>query len=72
MLESMLPLIIISLAFGLAAWLIFMWAVKTGQFDDIEGPKHRMLDDDDEVRREDGKDKKKDKEKTDTTGGDAK
>jgi len=25
-----------------------MWAVKSGQFDDIEGPKHRMLDDDDD------------------------
>ncbi|MBI5189168.1 MAG: cbb3-type cytochrome oxidase assembly protein CcoS [Nitrospirae bacterium] len=62
MLDSMVPLIIISLAFGLAAWLIFMWAVKTGQFDDIEGPKHRMLDDDDEVRRDGGGGKKEDKD----------
>lgn len=64
MLESMLPLIIISLCFGIAAWLIFMWAVKTGQFDDIEGPKHRMLDDDDEgpaARRATGDKKKGDK-----------
>lgn len=43
---SMTPLIIMSLSIGIAAWLIFMWAVKSGQFDDIEGPKHRMLEDD--------------------------
>jgi cbb3-type cytochrome oxidase maturation protein len=32
---------------GVAAWLLFMWAVKSGQFDDPEAPKYRMLDDDD-------------------------
>lgn len=31
---------------GVAGWLFFIWAVKSGQFKDIEGPKHRMLDDD--------------------------
>lgn len=33
---------------GVAAWLLFIWAVKSGQFDDPEAPKYRMLDDDDE------------------------
>jgi cbb3-type cytochrome oxidase maturation protein len=28
----------------------FLWAVKTGQFDDMEGPAHRILMDDDDVR----------------------
>ena len=33
---------------GIAAWFLFIWAVKSGQFDDPEAPKYRMLDDDDE------------------------
>ncbi|HXH04305.1 MAG TPA: cbb3-type cytochrome oxidase assembly protein CcoS [Candidatus Competibacteraceae bacterium] len=28
----------------------FIWAVKTGQFDDLEGPAHRILMDDDDPR----------------------
>lgn len=45
-------LIAISLALGIAAWLGFLWAVRSGQYDDPEGPKYRMLDDDDEPSRE--------------------
>jgi cbb3-type cytochrome oxidase maturation protein len=41
-------LIVLSLALGLIAWLSFVWSVKSGQYDDPEGPKYRMLDDDDE------------------------
>lgn len=48
MLQSTLILIILSLFVGAAVWLVFIWAVKKGEFDDIEGPKHRMLDDDDD------------------------
>lgn len=39
-------LIVVSLLLGLAAWLSFLWTVKSGQYDDPEGPKYRMLDDD--------------------------
>ncbi len=39
-------LILLSLALGVAAWLFFLWSVKSGQYDDPEGPKYRMLDDD--------------------------
>jgi len=39
-------LIILSLALGLAAWLLFVWSVRSGQYDDPEGPKYRMLEDD--------------------------
>lgn len=46
MLTSIIYLIILSAFLGLAAWLIFLWAVKKGQMDDIEAPKYRMLDDD--------------------------
>ena len=41
-------LIILTLALGVGAWLFFIWAIKSGQYDDPEGPKYRMLDDEDE------------------------
>lgn len=41
-------LVVLSLALGVGAWLFFIWSVKSGQYDDVEGPKHRMLDDDDD------------------------
>ncbi len=39
-------LIGLSLALGVAAWLFFVWTVRSGQYEDPEGPKYRMLDDD--------------------------
>lgn len=48
MLKSILVLIILSFFLGTGAWLFFIWAVKKGFFDDMEGPKYRMLEDDDE------------------------
>jgi cbb3-type cytochrome oxidase maturation protein len=45
-----LLLIAVSLTLGFAAWLLFLWAVKSDQYDDVERPKHRMLDDDPEDR----------------------
>jgi cbb3-type cytochrome oxidase maturation protein len=41
-------LIILSLCVGFGAWLVFIWAVKKGEFDDVEGPKYRMLDEEDD------------------------
>jgi len=32
---------------GLVSVLVFFWAVKNGQYDDMEGPANRILDDDD-------------------------
>ena len=46
MLKSTLILILLSLFLGAGVWLVFTWAVKKGEFDDTEGPKFRMLDDD--------------------------
>ena len=40
-------LLFFTLILGIAGWLFFMWGVKSGQFDDVEGPKYRMFDDDD-------------------------
>ncbi len=48
MMQTMLLLIFLTLAAGFSGWLFFLWAVKSGQYDDIEGPKYRMLDDDEE------------------------
>lgn len=50
---SLYILIPISLLLGIGAWLLFMWSLKKNQYDDIEGPKYRMLlddDDDDKVQ----------------------
>jgi cbb3-type cytochrome oxidase maturation protein len=37
---------------GLVSVLVFFWAVKNGQYDDMEGPAHRILDDDDMDERD--------------------
>ena len=46
MLKSILILILLSLCVGTAAWLVFIWSVKKGEYDDIERAKYRMLEDD--------------------------
>jgi cbb3-type cytochrome oxidase maturation protein len=46
---NLLGLILISLALGVLSWLGFLWSVRSGQYEDPEGPKYRMLDDDDEA-----------------------
>lgn len=59
----LIPLSLILL--GLAVWAFF-WAVKHDQFDDLEGPAHRILFDEDEndltpeerQRRQQARDKK--------------
>ena len=38
----------VSLLLGIIILLLYLWAAKKGQFDDMEGPKYRMLDDGDE------------------------
>jgi len=45
---------------GVAIWA-FMWAVRSGQFDDLEGPAHRILMDDDEPTPPDNPLQNKDK-----------
>ena len=44
-------LVLISLLLGLVAWLLFLWSVKSGQYEDPEGPKYRMLEDEEERDR---------------------
>lgn len=45
----LLYLIPIALSLGLLGLLAFFWALKSGQFEDLEGAPHRMLRDDDEA-----------------------
>jgi len=45
---SLIPLIGLSLCLGLGFLMVFFWALRSGQFDDPEGPKYRMLFDEDE------------------------
>jgi cbb3-type cytochrome oxidase maturation protein len=49
---SMFLLIILTLCAGFIGWLFFIWAVKSGQYDDIEGPKYRMLDDEEDKKKD--------------------
>jgi cbb3-type cytochrome oxidase maturation protein len=44
--NSLIALILLSLFLGCICWLFFLRAVNKGEFDDMERPKHRMLDDD--------------------------
>ena len=36
-----------ALLFSIGAVLIFIWAVKSGYFKDVEEPKYRMMEEDD-------------------------
>ena len=38
-----ISLIIVAIAIG-----VFMWAIRSGQYEDLEGPAHRILMDDDD------------------------
>ncbi|WP_293762666.1 cbb3-type cytochrome oxidase assembly protein CcoS [uncultured Aquitalea sp.] len=45
--ESLYLLIPLSLVLAFVIGVIFWWATRSGQFDDMEGPAHRILMDDD-------------------------
>lgn len=52
MMTSTILLIFLSFCIGTGVWLFFLYAVKKGEFDDVEGPKYRMLDEDEEETEE--------------------
>jgi cbb3-type cytochrome oxidase maturation protein len=59
--DSLYYLIPLALILVAAAVGVFIWSVRSGQFDDLEGPAHRILmDDDDPNIPEDARIKKKD------------
>lgn len=43
----LIPLAVVIMIVAIGA---FMWAVKSGQYEDLEGPAHRILMDDDDPR----------------------
>ena len=45
---NLLLLIPVALLLGLAGLGAFLWALKSGQFDDLDGAAHRILFDDDD------------------------
>ncbi len=47
--EVIYLLVFISLVLVLVIACVFFWAVKSGQYDDLEGPRHRILADDDSI-----------------------
>jgi cbb3-type cytochrome oxidase maturation protein len=47
-------LIPLSLVFVAVIAYVFLWAVKSGQFEDMEGPAHRILMADEPSSRKDG------------------
>ncbi|BAP54975.1 cytochrome oxidase maturation protein, cbb3-type [Thioploca ingrica] len=48
-----ISLVMIGLIIG-----VFLWAIKSGQFDDLEGPSHEILMDNDEATPAEGSPKK--------------
>ena len=51
----LIPLSIVLLGLIIAG---FFWAVNSGQFDDLEGPAYRILQDEDELDQQPQSDKK--------------
>ncbi len=45
--EILILLIPLSVALVLLIGAVFWWSVNSGQFDDLEGPAHRIISDDD-------------------------
>jgi len=47
--NALLFLIPLALGLGLLGLAAFLWALKSGQFDDLDGAAHRILFDDDDL-----------------------
>ncbi|CAA7619327.1 Cytochrome oxidase maturation protein cbb3-type [Magnetospirillum sp. LM-5] len=46
---NLLMLIPVALVLGLIGLVAFLWALKSGQFDDLDGAAHRILFEDDDA-----------------------
>ena len=44
--NALLLLVPVALGLGLLGLAAFLWSLRSGQFDDIEGARQRILDDD--------------------------
>jgi cbb3-type cytochrome oxidase maturation protein len=54
--ESLYLLVPLSIALTFVIGAVFWWATRSGQFDDLEGPAHRILMDDDSAKPADASD----------------
>lgn len=64
-LYMLIPLAVVLLGVAVA---FFIWTVKSGQYDDLEGPAHRILmDDDDPLIPRYGQEKEQKKDQTTKT-----
>ncbi|MBW7851798.1 MAG: cbb3-type cytochrome oxidase assembly protein CcoS [Rhodospirillales bacterium] len=58
--NNLLLLIPVALLLGLLGLVAFLWALRSGQFDDLDGAAHRILFEDDDppppAGRQDGRD----------------
>jgi len=52
--EILYLLIPLSVVLVFLIGVVFWWSVRSGQFDDLEGPGYRVIMDDDRVRQESG------------------
>ncbi len=50
--EGMIFLIPIALFLGLVGLGAFLWSMRTGQYDDLEGASYRALFEEDEIEKE--------------------
>ncbi|WLQ15312.1 cbb3-type cytochrome oxidase assembly protein CcoS [Hahella aquimaris] len=64
--QILFVLIPLSIALITVAIFIFRWAVRSGQYDDLEGPAHSILFDDDEKMIPGNDAHKKDKQEAST------
>jgi len=63
--EILFVLIPLAVVLMIVAVAFFLWTVKSGQYDDLEGPAHRILmDDDDPMIPRYGQDEKKNEDQT--------
>ena len=49
--NALVYLIPMALFLGLLGLIGFLWAVRSGQYDDLDGAPHRILEDDDTPRK---------------------
>ncbi|MGB0748066.1 MAG: cbb3-type cytochrome oxidase assembly protein CcoS [Magnetospiraceae bacterium] len=54
--KSLLYLIPVALTLGFVGLVAFLWALKSGQFDDLDGAANRILFDDEDMRQGSGDD----------------
>lgn len=55
--EILYLLVPLSVVFVFLIGAIFWWSLRSGQFEDLEGPAYRILRDDDSIADEDSPDK---------------